>query len=115
MPDLVSGYVEKLSLRHDMLEVSGWAADKQLGAADRVAVFVDARPVAVVTPSHFRKDVADHLPKRLRGGARVAGFTIRRQLEAGKGLTSASNVRVFAMIGERVSEIPMLAGARASR
>jgi hypothetical protein len=101
-PDAIDGYVEGIDGRGTSLRVSGWAADtSRRRLPERVMVFADGRLLAAGAPSIARPDVA-----RAHGRAvERSGYSLATTTAAAPALADPSRVRVFALLGDRASEL----------
>ena len=98
----MAGYVESVRPEGGAVRVSGWAADPRKRArVRRVFAFVDGRPVGSARLERPRGDlVGNYGPSAILGG-----------YELGAALPDGAeplDVRVFAVLGDRASELPRL-------
>jgi hypothetical protein len=96
----VAGFLDDVNLLPGGVVVSGWAAAPQRGPADRIVVYINGRAVAVGVPTLDRKDVASE-----RGAMTLkSGFELSGNDPEG-GTPSRSDVHVYAVYGDKASEI----------
>ena len=97
-PAAVEGFVD--GVRRDgsgLLTVSGWAIGHGDARADKVLLFAGDRFLVASTPRQERPDVVEALGH----GALQSGFSLSAAVSEGGG-----DVRVFAIAGDRASELP---------
>jgi 4-amino-4-deoxy-L-arabinose transferase-like glycosyltransferase len=96
------GSVDKLKLVGRELQVIGWAADGQgRRPADWVLVFSGRRLLAIVKPAVPRPDVA----RAYSQGTLLSGFNLSAPTPGRYGPVRRSQIRVFAVAGNRGSEL----------
>jgi hypothetical protein len=98
----VDGAVDQVvALAGNAVIVRGWAADTDAGrVADRVVVFADGRVLASGSPTVDRPDVADTHGAGVLG----SGFQLTAGV-SGQATRLAKRLRVFAIHGDRASEL----------
>jgi hypothetical protein len=100
VPEAVNGFIEVAMSRKGLLTVSGWAADTvHMRVVDQLLLFSGGQvPLAAAAPSEPRVDVAKaHGAGLKRSGYRFVTLD-----------TDPSSVRVFAISGNRASELQRL-------
>ena len=107
-PGAAEGRVEGVSAPSRPLEVSGWALDPEEGRpVDWVLVFAGGRLVGVTAGGVRRPDIA----AREGPGALLTGFGLTPSPPQPSG---RAKLRVFAVVGERASELALSRAARQS-
>jgi hypothetical protein len=102
-PGVARGYVEKLGIEGRRLSVEGWALAGRR-AVDWIVVFAGSRLVAGAVPVYPRPDVG-----KVEGGPiAAAGFVATGLVPRAGQAAGAGRLRVFAVVGDRASELPRL-------
>jgi peptidoglycan/LPS O-acetylase OafA/YrhL len=102
VPGAVRGHVDTISSVGKVLIVGGWAADTAgWRTADRVLVFADGRLLTEGRPNSHRPDLA----RAYSAALARSGFLVGGRTERARELADAGQVRVFAVVGRRASEL----------
>jgi hypothetical protein len=108
-PGLAKGYAESVSASRERPLATGWTTD---AAGKRpptwVLAFYDGRLVAFGRPSVLRVDIA----KALGRGAALSGFQLTARTAAAKLVRDPSRLHVYAVVGDRATELPRLPAKR---
>jgi hypothetical protein len=110
-PGVVNGSVDVVSASGGGLSVKGWAADTDRRlVADWVLVFSGDRLLAAAVAAGERPDLERAYDERVR----FAGYTATARTRRPGRLAARARLRVFAVLGERASELTVGEGARAA-